>query len=134
MRESAVTDTHGLIWYGLSRWKKLGSRARRLFQRADSGQAVILVPTTVLVELSEAARRGTVRLNMGFADWCSMLFSTGGFFPGELTLAVVLQAERLYAIPERSDRLIAATAVALDMPLITRDREIGEVSGVRVVW
>jgi predicted nucleic acid-binding protein len=46
----------------------------------------------------------------------------------------VLRADGLYEIPERGDRLIAATAAELDVPLITRDREIGRASGVAVVW
>ena len=46
---------------------------------------------------------------------------------------MVLRAETLYRIPERTDRLIAATAAALDYPLITRDARIRE-AGVNVIW
>lgn len=51
----------------------------------------------------------------------------------DLTAAIVLRAEALYDIRERGDRLIAATAAVLDVPLITRDPEIGR-AGVEVVW
>jgi predicted nucleic acid-binding protein len=45
----------------------------------------------------------------------------------------VLQAESLRAIPEPNDRLIAATALQLGYPLLTRDARIAE-AGVNVLW
>lgn len=132
--ELAVTDAHALVWYAAQRWKKLGTRARRLFKDAEEGRAAIYVPTIVLVEVLEAARAGLIRLQHGPIAWTRGLFSTGHFLPVELTVAVVLRAEELYGIPERSDRLIAATAAELDYPLITRDPEIEATAGVRVVW
>jgi PIN domain nuclease of toxin-antitoxin system len=52
----------------------------------------------------------------------------------ELTLDIVLQAEAFYSIAERADRLIAATAAELEIPLITRDPDIGRAAGVDVIW
>ena len=49
-------------------------------------------------------------------------------------IAIVLRAHTLYAIPERGDRLIAATAAELDCPLITRDPEIARAAGVDLIW
>jgi predicted nucleic acid-binding protein len=37
-------------------------------------------------------------------------------------------------IPERGDRLIAATALELDYPLITRDPEIAAAAGLELIW
>ena len=52
----------------------------------------------------------------------------------DLTAAIVLRSQELYAIPERGDRLVAATAAELDCPLITRDPEIAAAAGVEVIW
>lgn len=38
------------------------------------------------------------------------------------------------AIPELADRVIAATAVALALPLITKDQKLTESQVVRVIW
>jgi hypothetical protein len=46
----------------------------------------------------------------------------------------VRTAHNLFAIPERGDRLIAATAVALDVPLITRDPEMAACANVALLW
>ena len=130
----AVTDTHGLIWYARRRWRSLGTEARSLFEAADQGRATIYVPTIVLVEVLEAARRGILDLAHGAKAWSTALFSTGHFFPVELSLTIVLRAEDFHAIRERGDRLIAATAAELGYPLISRDPDIERHTGVRVIW
>ncbi|HEX2205384.1 MAG TPA: PIN domain-containing protein [Longimicrobium sp.] len=129
-----VSDTHALIWYAQGRTQKLGPAARRVFERCASGQAAVYVPALVLAELSEAARCGRVALPGGFLFWTAQLFASGRFVPVGLTWEILRRAESLYAIPERGDRLIAATAAQLDAPLLTRDPEIGAAAGVEVIW
>jgi PIN domain nuclease of toxin-antitoxin system len=130
----AVTDTHALIWYAVGPSRRLGRQARGLFERAERGQATIFVPVLVLVEMSEAIRRGSVRCEPGFSRWATQLLASGGFVAADLTPEIVFEAERLYAIPERGDRLIAATASALGYPLITTDPGITRHAGVSTIW
>jgi PIN domain nuclease of toxin-antitoxin system len=134
MIEIAVTDAHALIWYGTRRWKKLGPQARKVFEAVDAGAATIYVPTLALVEISEASHHGRISLQGGFSSWTDKIFSTRRFMPVDLTVDIVRRAEAFYGIPERDDRLIAATAAHLGFPLITRDPEIARAAGVEVVW
>lgn len=132
--EVAVTDAHALIWYARGRWRSLGRRAKQIYESAEAGRAAIYVPSVAVVEVFEAARRGVVTLEGGSSTWAQGLFSTGSFFPVDLTMEIVLKAEELYAIPERGDRLIAATAALWEIPLITRDPDVEGVAGVEVIW
>lgn len=132
--ELAVTDSHALIWYATKRHRKLGRKAKKHFERADAGGAAIYIPTMALVEVGEASRRGVIELQGGFATWCDRLLSSPYFIALDLSLDVVLKAEELYAIKERGDRLIAATAVVFGLPLVTRDPSIADAAGVEVVW
>lgn len=134
MIEIAVTDTHPLVWYAQGHHRRLGPTARRIFDAAEQGRAVIYVPTLSLVEVGEGLRRGTMRIGDSFSGWTEKLFSSRSFVAADLTRDVVQRAEELYAIPERGDRLIAATAARLGFPLITRDPEIAAAAGVEVVW
>lgn len=130
----AVTDSHALIWYAMGPSRKLGRRARGLFARAESGQATIYVPSLVLVEIAEAVRRGVIVCEGGFSRWAERLLASGHFPSADLSADVVLEAEALYAIPERGDRLIAATAAHLDVPLITNDPAMTRVPSIRTIW
>ena len=130
----AVTDSHALIWYAMGPGRRLGRAARALFARADRGDATIYVPTLVLVEVAEAVRRGALRFDGGFSRWARGLLASGRFVAADLTADVVLEADGLYAIRERGDRLIAATAVHLECPLITRDPDLARVPSLTTVW
>jgi hypothetical protein len=46
----------------------------------------------------------------------------------------VLEAEALYGIAERGDRLIAATAVAVQCPLITTHPAFARIPPLTTVW
>jgi PIN domain nuclease of toxin-antitoxin system len=130
----AVTDTQALVWYAIGRSRKLGRRARAIFAQADSGTATIYVPVLVLVEIAEAMRRGTLQSELGSARWTERLLALRGFVAADLTPGIVLTGEGLYAIPERGDRLIAATASHLECPLITNDPAITRLPGLTTIW
>lgn len=130
----AVIDTHALIWALTGQRRRLGQAALRLIDSVDRGEAALYVPTLSLVEVGEAERRGAIRLRGGFDRWVEGLFSTGRYHPADLTTAIVRRAQTLFEIPERADRLIAATAAELDLALITRDAAIAETAGVDTIW
>ena len=122
----AVTDTHALLWASAGKLKKLGPHARRHFERTDAGEAAVYVPTVVLVEVDELHRVGKITLPLPFPVWCEKLAASGTYIVADLTADIVRRAHDLFDIPERGDRLIAATALALEVPLMTRDGAIAE--------
>ncbi len=130
----AVTDSHALIWAATGQHRKLGRSARRMFAAVEAGTAAVYVPAMAVAEISEAVRTGDVSFHIGFSAWITALFGSGRYHHADLTLEVLLRAEELYAIPERADRLIAATAAVLGYPLMTRDPEITRVAGVEYLW
>jgi PIN domain nuclease of toxin-antitoxin system len=94
----------------------------------------VYVPAVALVEIAEASHRSVVRFPSGFAHWCRQLLSSPHFIAVDLGVDAVLKSEELYSISERGDRLIAATASVLDLPLVTRDPEIAAAAGVERLW
>jgi hypothetical protein len=57
-----------------------------------------------------------VTLAIPFELWACAAFASGKYHEAELTAEIVYVAQRLYAIAERDDRLIAGTAATLDLP------------------
>jgi PIN domain nuclease of toxin-antitoxin system len=133
--EIAVTDTHALIWWITNQRRRLGRQANAFFDRVDEGRAVVCIPAMALVELDEAIADGDLTLGEPFPDFVRRLETTPSRYQVvSLTPEAVLIAHELLLIPERGDRLIAATAAALGYPLVTRDPEITRVIGAEHVW
>jgi PIN domain nuclease of toxin-antitoxin system len=131
----AVADTHALIWWASSAPRLLGRRARKFFEAVDAGHAVLCIPAIALVELSEAIHRGMVAVNVPFDAFIESLERTPSRYQVvPLTAAIVARSHTLFAIPERGDRLIAATAAELGHPIVTRDPAITAVVGPDHVW
>jgi PIN domain nuclease of toxin-antitoxin system len=131
---AAATDAHALIWYAMGPGRRLGRTARNHFARAERGQGIVYVPVVVLVEIAEAMRRGAIRHNGSFSRWARALLASGRFVAAGLTAEIVLEAEALYGIAERGDRLIAATAVAVQCPLITTHPAFARIPPLTTVW
>ncbi len=131
----AVLDTHALLWWIGGRMRSLGRAARGFMERVDEGNAVAYVPSIVLVELSEAIQRGVFSLGEPFDVFVQRLEHTPSRYRVvPLDASVVARSHGLLAIPERGDRLIAATAQHLGLPLVTRDPAIARVIGDDVLW
>lgn len=131
----AVTDTHAWIWWLTNQRRRVGRRANAFFDRVDSGGAVVCVSAMTLVELGEAIQSGRVSLAEPFPRFIERLELTPSRYRiVAVSAAIVLRAQELFAIPERGDRLIAATAAELGYPLITSDSAIASAIGARRLW
>lgn len=130
-----VTDTHSLIWY-LEDNPLLSPKANDVFDACDRGEIVIYIPTICLVEilylqekwrissdlkvlLDEELRSGNSRLTIANLD--------------ENVVDVMAQIPR-NVVPDLPDRIIAATALSLGLPLITKDAQIHSCKVVETIW
>jgi PIN domain nuclease of toxin-antitoxin system len=130
----AVADTHALLWFATGQHNKLGRRAREHFERTDRREAAVYVPTFVLAEVGELVQRGRIRLPHPFGQWMDALIGSKVYIAADLSVDMIRCAHELFDIPERGDRLIAATAVSLALPLMTRDPQIAECAQVEQLW
>jgi PIN domain nuclease of toxin-antitoxin system len=129
-----VVDTHTVVWF-LSRDPQLSTKARDLLRSATAAGEIIHVPSICLVELTyviekrrlpAAARERLVDALDDPSNSCSLV-------PLDRLVADALERVPRSEVPDLPDRIIAATAIALQAPLISRDGRI-RASRVQTIW
>lgn len=131
---SAVADTHAVIWYIFGDIR-LSLTARNLIaQIAADGDRVAFSSITLaeIVYLSERGRipSDTFDRLLEAVETNDAVLVEAAF---DRNIAQTLQLVNRTQVPDLPDRIIAATALHLGVPLISRDRRI-QLSSVNTIW
>ena len=130
-----VSDTHALIWY-LNSSPSLSSAAGVAFEQSETSGGLIYIPSIVIVELRYLVEKRTFTE----ADYQTILATINNsanaltIAPLDLAVAEALAHIPRNVVPDMPDRIIAATALALGLPIVTRDIEIRKLTNVPTVW
>jgi len=130
----AVVDTAPLLAYVSGMRRGLGRGALRVLRQAEAGRMRLAVPTVCVFEVGQLEERGHIALGVTFEQWCDLLEQTPALLVTSLERAHVSEARALPTLRDPFDRLIAGTAVALGLPLVTPDARLAESRRVRVIW
>ncbi len=135
MKPEYVVDTHALIWH-LQNLSELSLKIRELFSQIDAGKARAIAPTIVLVEMIYLAEKGRISEDLLKSALRLLGMNSENYQLAPLDFAVVESLQRIpYSIaPDMPDRLIAATALALNLPLISRDSAMANLPEIEVIW
>ena len=110
--------------------KVLNDNAHNAFLAADKGDARIIIPAIVLMEVMYLFEKHRVPISLLQIE---DLMQSENYRCEPLGLEILQVAVEIDDIPELHDRLIAATARALDLPLITNDPELHNSRFISVV-
>ncbi len=131
---AVVLDTHAAIWY-LSRSEQLSATAlKKIEASVQAGESVFLSAIS-LVELIYLSEKGRLPAGALATLMNALQARTPAWLWFRLIPAVAAAVGRISrsAVPDMPDRVIAATAAHLGLPLITRDRQI-QAAGINTVW
>src|SRR5262245_56820425 len=133
-RVVAVLDTSPLIRYASGNPALLGRGARRILRGVAQRDAKVGVPTVCLFEVAQLEERGRVDLGLSFDRWCQLVEDSRPLLLLPLERAHVAEARALPLLREPFDRLIAGTAAALGVPLVSSDERLRNSGRLKVVW
>jgi len=127
-----VTDTHSLVWYMTSD-SKLSTKAKVVFQKVDNFQDYIFIPCIVFFELVYLIEKK--KINADFDSFLTMVSASKNYRIEPLCLPIIEESRRIRREKVRDpwDRLIVATSMHLNVPLISYDKSLRK-TGIEVVW
>ncbi|CAG0950953.1 Ribonuclease VapC22 [Planctomycetaceae bacterium] len=126
-----VVDTHILLW----RWgnpAKLSKSAARSLEKSDA----VLVPAIVCWEICLLSRLGRIQLQKPVLDWLHEVLDLEPYAIANLTpeVADIGAAINTKTLADPADRMVVATAMLNQCPVVTADASIHDSGLVRCIW
>lgn len=126
-----VADTHALLWW-FTDSPRLGKKAAEIFQGCEKGESIVFIPTIVVAEALSIFDKK--RVSFDFKKLLKRINDSEHFVLVSLDYPVLQKMIELTDIPELHDKIIVSTANYLDLPIITKDTVLRNLSHVKTVW
>ncbi len=129
-----LLDTHVLIWF-IDNPELLSKKARREIDQAFSLQQIYFSQISYW-EISMLVAKGRLSFNIQLREWLESVeqlpqCSSVGITPSIAAISYEL-SDSFHGDP--ADRIIVATSIALNVPLITKDKIIGNNKRIKTLW
>lgn len=130
-----VIDSHALLWW-LDGGERLSAKASELLGGVGQGQTVFFVSAITFWELRLKERRGQLAPKRPIGQWPDVLRRTADIELVDVSPEIWLAtADLAWEQRDPADRVIAATALHLRVPVLTKDRMFHAPDApVKAVW
>jgi PIN domain nuclease of toxin-antitoxin system len=126
-----VLDTHAWLWWA-SDQTRLSPAALRAIKGAKRLRAVAAISAW---EVAMLVAKGRIELDRDPLTWIQDALGLDKVELMPLAPGIAVRSSQL-ALPhgDPADRLIAATALELSCPLVTRDERLRAAPGLKTIW
>jgi PIN domain nuclease of toxin-antitoxin system len=129
-----LLDTHAWVWF-VDDPHQLSAPARKATEAGLAGGS-IFISSVSSWEVAMLAARGRLKLTIDVRDWIAKCEALPffNFVPvdNDIFVRSVFLAGPLHADP--ADRIIIATALTRDIPIVTKDRKIRNYPRIQSIW
>lgn len=130
-----VADTHAIIWY-LVEPERLSQVALDALEGAIAAGDPVYISAISLIEICYLIekRRIASDLLQRILEVLNEPNPSLVVAPIDLAISLAVQNIDRDTVPDMPDRIIAATALHLNLPLVTRDRKIQAERSIVTIW
>lgn len=132
--DDVVIDTHIVIWY-FADATQLSKPAETAIDNAEAN-GIIYVSAITIVELIYLTEKGKIPPDVLDLLRDALDDPTTAFRLIEISREVADEVENIPRpiVPDMPDRIIAATALHLNLPLATKDHKIQALQNIQTIW
>ncbi|MBP9819960.1 type II toxin-antitoxin system VapC family toxin [Candidatus Woesebacteria bacterium] len=132
-----LLDTHTLIWW-ISDRKKLSRTALAKINAAAETTSIYISPISIW-EIAMLVEKKRLELTIDVQTWVNKIVNLPMIQLTKLDHQVLLRSVLLskpsgIAHNDPVDRMLVATAIQLNIPLISKDRRLAKYPGVKIIW
>lgn len=125
-----VSDTMALVLHLEKR--KMPNKAKEIFEATEKSEHEVYIPAMVVAEIGYLSEKGRVETTISAVE--AKMEQCEYFKEKPLDAAVVKASFEIDDIPELHDRLIAGTAKAMGLDIITNDPDMEQSAHVNTIW
>lgn len=125
-----LADTVTIIRH-FSETGKTGKKARSILDDTEEGKNHLYISVISIVEIMYLSEKRRIKINL--TETLNIINNSANYSIIDLTPHIVMIAKNI-KFPELHDRLIIATAKFLEIPILTSDKEICKIDGIKAIW
>ncbi|HDH11383.1 MAG TPA: PIN domain-containing protein [Nitrospirae bacterium] len=126
-----LTDTHALLWW-FTDSPKISPNVSEIFEKCENGKNIIFIPSIVIAEALSIFDKK--RISFDFNKLLKKINDSENFMLIPLDYPVLRKMVELTDITELHDKIIASTAKYLNLPVITKDKTLQNLSHIKTIW